>query len=74
MRLFELKEDVKKYIALQGNEYGLSFEPGEEIKFVTFKEAEQQYKKFFDENGYGAGAIIEVSENSLNIIKSECNL
>ena len=79
MKLFEDEIEDKKYIAVQGNEYGLSFDGGirpgdDKLKFVSLQAAEKQYSEFFDEDGYGAGAIMKINEDSIEFIKSNCNL
>jgi hypothetical protein len=74
MKLFEDIAEDKKYLALEGTEYGVNIDPMRETEFITLLEAEKQYKEFFDEDGYGAGGIFIITNNSIKCLKSECNL
>ena len=65
----------KKYIIMEGNEFGIIVDVDTETKFVTLKEAEEEYDKIFDENdGYGAAVIFEVTSTSLKPIKFNHNM
>ena len=61
----------ERFFAVEGLEFGAIMT--DEHCFVDYDTALEEFKGFFDANGYGSGIIYEVTPNSIVAVKTEFN-